>query len=70
LTSTSRSFYFAGWTHHVSVYPVPAGDDAFRADIAPFRAAMGTLKFSLGKPLAYKLIERRAARLAAERRAQ
>jgi hypothetical protein len=29
----------------------PAGDEAFQADIAPFRAAKGTLKFPLGKPL-------------------
>ncbi|MFP3460651.1 hypothetical protein R5O87_07385 [Arthrobacter globiformis] len=50
------------------MYPVPAGDDDFRADIAPFRAAKGTLKFSLGKPLPYDLIERTAELLAAERR--
>ncbi|WP_395401407.1 iron chaperone [Arthrobacter sp. UC242_113] len=62
--------YFAGWAHHISVYPVPAGDDAFQAEIAPFRAAKGTLKFPLGKPLPYDLIERTAAFLAAERRAR
>ena len=37
--------YFAGWAHHISVYPVPSGDDTFQAEIAPFRAAKGTLKF-------------------------
>lgn len=60
--------YFAGWSHHISVYPVPSGDDAFRADVAPFRAAKGTLKFPLGKPIPYALIGRTAAFLAAERR--
>ncbi|GAB12419.1 hypothetical protein ARGLB_014_00620 [Arthrobacter globiformis NBRC 12137] len=35
--------YFAGWARHISVYPVPSGDDAFQADVAPFRAAKGTL---------------------------
>lgn len=35
--------YFAGWAHPISVYPVPSGDDAFQAEIAPFRAAKGTL---------------------------
>ncbi|MFC7848472.1 iron chaperone [Arthrobacter sp. NPDC057388] len=60
--------YFAGWSHHISVYPAPSGDDAFRADIAPFLAGKGTLKFPLGKPVPYGLIERTAALLAAERR--
>jgi uncharacterized protein YdhG (YjbR/CyaY superfamily) len=59
--------YFAGWAHHISVYPVPAGDDAFQAEIAPFRSAKGTLKFPLGRPIPYGLIERTAALLAAER---
>ncbi|MGN7252009.1 iron chaperone [Arthrobacter sp. SAFR-014] len=59
--------YFAGWAHHISVYPVPAGDDAFQAEIAPFRSAKGTLTFPLDKPIPYGLIERTAALLAAER---
>ena len=62
--------YFAGWAHHISVYPVPSGDDAFQADIAPFRAGKGTLKFPLGKPVPYGLIGRTVALLAEERRAR
>lgn len=60
--------YFAGWTHHISVYPVPAGDTDFEAEIAPYRSAKGTLKFPLGQPVPYGLIERTAALLATERR--
>lgn len=60
--------YFAGWAHHVSVYPVPDGDEAFREAIAPYREAKGTLKFPLGKPVPYELIGKVAALLAAERR--
>jgi uncharacterized protein YdhG (YjbR/CyaY superfamily) len=60
--------YFAGWAHHISVYPVPSGDPAFQADIDPYRSAKGTLKFPLGKPVPYELIEKTAALLAAERR--
>ncbi|RAM38816.1 iron chaperone [Arthrobacter globiformis] len=59
--------YFAGWAQHISVYPLPSGDDAFQAEIAHFRSAKGTLKFPLGKPIPYGLIERTAALLAAER---
>jgi uncharacterized protein YdhG (YjbR/CyaY superfamily) len=60
--------YFAGWTHHVSVYPVPDGDAAFRASLAPYRAAKGTLRFPLGKPVPYGLIGKVAALLAVQRR--
>jgi len=59
--------YLAGWKHHISVYPVPEGDDALEAAIAPYRAAKGTLKFRLNKPVPYDLIERVAARLLAQR---
>ncbi|WP_104174044.1 iron chaperone [Arthrobacter sp. Y81] len=62
--------YFAGWAHHISVYPVPAGDADFQAEIAPYRTAKGTLKFPLGKPVPYGLIEKTAALLAGERRGQ
>ena len=62
--------YFAGWAHHVSVYPVPDGDEEFRASIAPYRAAKGTLKFPLGKPVPHGLIGQTAALLAAERRSE
>ncbi len=56
--------YFAAWKHHISVYPVPDGDEDFEREIAPFRAAKGTLKFALAKPMPYELIEKVAALLA------
>ncbi|HCT79211.1 MAG TPA: hypothetical protein DGT23_22160 [Micromonosporaceae bacterium] len=59
--------YFAGWKQHVSLYPVPAGDEAFEKKIAPYRAAKGTLKFPLGKPVPYDLVERVAKLLARQR---
>lgn len=52
--------YFAAWKHHLSVYPVPTGDDAFEQEIAPHRAGKGTLKFPFDKPIPYDLIERQA----------
>lgn len=56
--------YFAAWKHHISIYPAPNGDDGFERDIAPFRATKGTLKFPLGKPMPYELIEKVASLLA------
>jgi uncharacterized protein YdhG (YjbR/CyaY superfamily) len=56
--------YFAAWKHHISVYPVPHGDEEFEREIAPYRAAKGTLKFPLGKPMPYELIAKVASLLA------
>jgi uncharacterized protein YdhG (YjbR/CyaY superfamily) len=57
--------YFAGWKQHVSIYPVPPGDDALAHDVAPYRDARSTLKFPHKQPLPIDLIPRLvAARLA------
>ncbi|MET1153465.1 DUF1801 domain-containing protein [Arthrobacter sp.] len=59
--------YFAGWKHHVSLYPLPEADAALRHDMEPYVAAKGTLKFPLGKPIPYGLIARVAKALARQR---
>jgi uncharacterized protein YdhG (YjbR/CyaY superfamily) len=48
--------YFAGWKNHISIYPIPAGDTAFRKAVEPYVSGKGTLKFPLDKPIPYKLI--------------
>ena len=63
----SAFVYFAGWKHHIAVYPIPPGDAAFEQELAPYRAAKGTLKFPLKQPIPYDLIERVAVLLAAHR---
>jgi uncharacterized protein YdhG (YjbR/CyaY superfamily) len=50
--------HFAGWKKHVSLYPVPAGSEAFERQIEPYMDGKGTLKFQLDEPLPVKLIER------------
>ena len=50
--------HFAGWKKHVSLYPVPAGSEAFERQIKPYLVAKSTLKFLLDEPLPVKLIER------------
>ncbi|NWG05595.1 MAG: DUF1801 domain-containing protein [Chloroflexi bacterium] len=50
--------HFAGWKKHVSLYPVPAGSEAFERQIAKYVNGKGTLKFPLDEPLPLKLIER------------
>jgi len=50
--------HFAGWKKHVSLYPVPAGSEAFNKEIAKYADGKGTVKFPLDKPLPVKLIEK------------
>ena len=50
--------HFAGWKKHVSLYPIPAGSEAFNKEIAKYADGKGTVKFPLDKPLPTKLVER------------
>jgi uncharacterized protein YdhG (YjbR/CyaY superfamily) len=48
--------YFAGWKQHISIYPIPVGDDEFNQEIAPYVSGKGTLKFPIDKPMPLTLI--------------
>ena len=43
---------------HVSVYPIPDGDDAYEAQLASYRSGASTAKFPLGKQIPLDLIAR------------
>ena len=59
LTLNGRSLvYFAGWKRHISVYPIPDGDDAYETQLEPYRSGASTAKFPLGKPIPLDLIAR------------
>jgi uncharacterized protein YdhG (YjbR/CyaY superfamily) len=60
--------YFAAWKHHIAIYPIPAADEAFERELAPYRAAKGTLRFPRSEPIPYDLIERVVAHLLDQRR--
>lgn len=49
--------YFAGWKNHISIYPIPAGDQDFQQRISPYMAGKGTLKFPLDRPLPLGLVD-------------
>lgn len=55
--------FFAGWKTHVALYAVPRFDGSLEAELAPFRAAKDTVKFSLARPLPEELVERVVRRL-------
>ncbi len=48
--------HFAGWKKHVSLYPIPAGSEAFESEISKYADGKGTLKFPLDEPMPIKLI--------------
>ena len=60
--------YFAGWKHHISIYPLPSGDASFEAELDEYRSGKGTAQFPLDKPIPYdlirKMVEFHLARLA------
>ena len=50
--------HFAGWKKHISLYPVPAGGEAFEKTVSKYVDGKGTLKFPLDEPMPIKLINK------------
>jgi uncharacterized protein YdhG (YjbR/CyaY superfamily) len=59
--------HFAGWQHHISLYPVPDADGSIDHELALYRTGKGTLRFPLGQPMPLGLIERVVALLIRQR---
>lgn len=59
--------FFAGWKHHISLYPIPAGDAEFQEKIAAYKRVRSTLQFPLNKPVPYDLVEQIVTLLRAEK---
>jgi uncharacterized protein YdhG (YjbR/CyaY superfamily) len=58
--------YFAAYKHHISIYPIPAGDAELSRDLASHVAGKGTLRFALDRPLPLDLIRRIVAQRVAQ----
>ena len=54
-----------GWARHAGLYPVHEYDD-LEAEVAPYRTTGSTLKLPYAGPVPYGLVERLAARIAAD----
>lgn len=59
-------FYFAGFKHHLGIYPPVKIDQALIAELAPFRNEKGNLAFPYKYPIPYELIVKVALSLARE----
>lgn len=50
--------HFAGFAHHVGLYPIPTAIEAFKAELAPYKQGKGSVQFPLDQPLPVDLIRR------------
>ena len=50
--------FFAAFKNHVSVYPAPRGDEAFKQELSGYEGGKGTVRFALDKPIPFDLIRR------------
>jgi uncharacterized protein YdhG (YjbR/CyaY superfamily) len=50
--------YFAAWKCHISLYPIPSGDEAFQKELSPYLSGKATTRFLLDKPIPYDLVEK------------
>jgi len=65
ITLDDRSLvHFAGWKQHVSLYPMPEGDEALAADLAPYMSGKSTVRFRHGEPLPTDLVAQVVSALA------
>lgn len=49
--------FFAAWKHHISLHPVPAGDEAFQRELAKYERGRGTVQFPLDRPIPDHFVE-------------
>jgi uncharacterized protein YdhG (YjbR/CyaY superfamily) len=50
--------HFAAFKDHYGFFPSPSGINAFEKELAPYRTGKGTLKFSLDKPIPWKIVKK------------
>lgn len=62
------AIHFAGWKHHVGLYPVPTLEGALEAEVAPFRKAKDSVNFRYRDGVPLELVQRMAAAVAVVRR--
>ena len=58
--------YFAAFRHHIGFYPTASGIEQFKAELAAWKGAKGSVQFPFREPLPLDLIARITAFRAAE----
>ncbi len=50
--------HFAAFKNHIGLYPTPSGTEAFKEEIAKYKAAKGSIQLPLDEPMPLNLISR------------
>ncbi|WP_092915719.1 iron chaperone [Agrococcus baldri] len=61
------ALHFAGWKHHIGLYPVPTLPEALETEVAPLRQAKDTVVLKHALPLPIELVGRVTAAIVALR---
>lgn len=57
-TLKGNLIHFAAFKNHIGFYPIPKGNEELTKDLLVYRAAKGTLRFPIDKPIPLELISR------------
>lgn len=57
-TLNGNLVFFAGYKKHISIYPAPRGNAAFKKELSGYKGGKGTVQFPLDQPIPYDLITR------------
>ena len=49
---------FAAWKTHIGLYPIPAGDEDFKKEVAGYKSHKSTLQFPYSEPLPLEFIKK------------
>ncbi len=52
----SNLVHFAAWKEHIGFYATPAGNAAFKKELARYKVAKGSIQFPLDEPIPYDLV--------------
>ncbi len=50
--------HFAGYKKHIGFYPTPSGIEHFKAELAGYEQAKGSVKFPIDQPIPYDLVSK------------
>ena len=55
-TLNGNLVHFAAFKQHIGFYPTPTGVERFKAELAGYQGAKGSVQFPLDEPMPYALI--------------
>lgn len=61
------ALHFAGWKHHIGIYPVPALSEPLETEVAPYRSGKDSVTFPHADPLPVDLVSRITRAIVAQR---